>query len=51
VILGREFGQKMLDMFAADLAASNAIDPAGWEHRPLSFRFKEWAARMWERLL
>ena len=51
VILGREFGQKMLDMFAADLAASNAIDLASWEHRPLSFRFKEWAARMWERLL
>jgi cardiolipin synthase len=41
----------MLDMFAVDLAASNAIDLAGWERRPLSFRFKEWMARMWERLL
>ena len=51
VILGREFGQKMLDMFAADLAASNAIDLASWERRPMSFRFKEWMARMWERLL
>jgi len=51
VILGREFGQRMQTMFAADLAASNAIDLASWERRPMSFRFKEWMARMWERLL
>jgi cardiolipin synthase len=51
VILGREFGQKMLDMFATDLAASQAIDLESWNRRPLSFRFKEWMARVWGRLL
>jgi len=51
VVLGREFGQKMSDMFAADLAASRGIDPERWERRPLSFRIKEWMARVWERLL
>ena len=51
VIIGREFGQKMLAMFASDLAASAAIDLEGWQRRPLSFRFKEWMARVWGRLL
>ena len=51
VILGREFGQKMQAMFARDLAASEAIDPERWERRPLLFRFKEWMARVWGRLL
>lgn len=51
VILGREFAQKMLVMFARDLAASQAIDLESWERRPLSFRFKEWMARVWGRLL
>ena len=51
VIIGREFGRKMLDMFAADLAASEAIDLERWQRRPLSFRFKEWMARVWGRLL
>ncbi len=51
VILGRDFGQKMLDMFTADLAASKAIDLESWERRPFSFRLKELMARMWERLL
>ena len=51
VILGREFAQKMQAQFARDLAASEAIDLESWERRPLSFRFKEWMARLWERLL
>jgi len=51
VILGREFAQKMQAQFARDLAASEAIDLENWERRPLSFRFKEWMARLWERLL
>jgi cardiolipin synthase len=51
VILGREFGQKMQAMFASDLEASEAIDLERWKHRPLSFRFKEWMARVWGRLL
>ena len=45
VILGREFARKMQDMFARDLAASQAIDLESWERRPLSFRLKEWVAR------
>ncbi|HEY5293811.1 MAG TPA: cardiolipin synthase [Burkholderiales bacterium] len=51
VILGREFAQQMQAMFAADLEASEAIDLENWEHRPLSFRLKEWMARVWGRLL
>jgi cardiolipin synthase len=51
VIIGREFGAKMLAMFAADLAASQAVDAERWERRPLSLRFKEWMARVWGRLL
>ncbi len=51
VILGPEFAQQMQAMFASDLEASEAIDLEGWEHRPLSFRFKEWMARVWGRLL
>ena len=51
VIIGREFAQKMQSMFARDLEASKAIDLEGWQHRPLSFRLKEWMARVWGRLL
>ncbi|OGA22266.1 MAG: cardiolipin synthase [Betaproteobacteria bacterium RIFCSPLOWO2_02_FULL_67_26] len=51
VILGREFGRKMLDMFAGDLAVSEGIDLESWERRPLSFRLKELMARLWGRLL
>jgi cardiolipin synthase len=51
VIIGREFGQKMQAMFAGDLAASQAIDLESWQRRPLLFRFKEWMARVWGRLL
>ena len=51
VILGREFGLKMQTMFAQDLEASQAIDLESWNHRPLQFRFKEWMAQVWGRLL
>ncbi|MDO9196383.1 cardiolipin synthase [Rhodoferax sp.] len=51
VILGREFAQQMQAMFAKDLEASQAIDPQGWERRPLHFRVREWMARVWGRLL
>jgi cardiolipin synthase len=51
VIVGRDFGRKMLDMFDADIAASRAIDLESWQRRPLSFRLKEWMARVWGRLL
>ncbi|MDO8786479.1 MAG: cardiolipin synthase [Sulfuritalea sp.] len=51
VILGREFGQKMQAAFAADLGASEAIDPENWKRRPFLWRLKEWMARVWGRLL
>jgi cardiolipin synthase len=51
VVLGREFAGQMQAMFATDLEASAAIDLQSWEQRPLSFRFKEWMARVWGRLL
>jgi cardiolipin synthase len=51
VILGREFAGKMNDVFAHDLAASQAIDLESWERRPLMFRLKEWMAGVWARWL
>jgi cardiolipin synthase len=51
VILSAEFGQRMEGVFAVDLAASEAVDLAQWERRPLSLRAREWASRLWERLL
>jgi len=51
VIIGREFGQKMQAMFAKDIETSREIDLESWSRRPLSFRFKEWMARVWGRLL
>jgi cardiolipin synthase len=47
IILGREFAQQMQAMFETDLAASQEIERAGWEHRPPLTRLKEWAARVW----
>jgi cardiolipin synthase A/B len=51
VIIGRDFGARMKAMFAADIAASEAIDPERWRQRGLPLRFKEWMARVWGRLL
>jgi cardiolipin synthase len=51
VILGRDFAAQMAAMFAADLAASQAIDPTTWKDRPIEFKFKEWLARWLERWL
>lgn len=51
VVLGRDFARQMQAAFAADLAASDAILLEPWERRPLSFRFKEWMASVWGRLL
>ncbi|MGA8048988.1 MAG: cardiolipin synthase [Burkholderiales bacterium] len=47
-IIGRDFARQMDAMFARDLAESDAIDLDRWEHRPLLFRLKEWAARLAE---
>jgi cardiolipin synthase A/B len=51
VVLGRDFGRKMQTMFAVDLDSSDTIELDAWERRPLLFRLKEWAARVWGRLL
>jgi cardiolipin synthase len=51
VILGRDFAAQMATMFAADLAASQAIDPTTWHDRPMQFKLKEWLARWLERWL
>ncbi len=51
VILGREFAGQMQAAFARDIAASRQIELESWSSRPLLLRFKEWTARLWERLL
>ena len=51
VILGRDFGLRMQQMFAADLAASTPVLSGEWEKRTLMLRFREWLARFAERLL
>jgi cardiolipin synthase len=51
VVLGREFGTQMQAAYAKDVAASDAIDLPAWRRRPLEWRFKETAARLWGPLL
>jgi cardiolipin synthase len=51
VVLGRAFAEQMEIMFAKDLAQSDPIVLEVWEHRSLILRFKEWGARLWQRLL
>jgi cardiolipin synthase A/B len=51
VILGREFAQQMQAAYAKDIAASDAIELAAWERRPIVARLKEFAARLWGPLL
>jgi cardiolipin synthase A/B len=46
VILGREFAQQMQAAFVADIAASEPVDLAGWQRRPVLLRLKELAARL-----
>jgi cardiolipin synthase len=51
VVLGRDFAQKMLAMFAADLQASQGIDLQVWQQRPVLHRVKEWVGRLLQRFL
>ena len=51
VILGRKFAQQMQAAYARDIANSDAIELDKWKHRSLLLRMKEWAARLWGRLL
>ena len=48
VVLGPEFGRQVQAMFDKDLAASDAVDLAQWERRPIETRVKEQFARAWE---
>jgi cardiolipin synthase A/B len=48
VVLGSEFGAKMKDAFARDLAVSDRITLEAWERRPFDVRVKEKLARLWE---
>jgi cardiolipin synthase len=48
VILGTDFGAKMRDAFARDLAASDQVTLEAWRKRPLSTRAKEMFSRLWE---
>jgi cardiolipin synthase A/B len=48
VVLGVEFGRQVQAMFAADLAASEAITLEQWTRRPLHLRVQEWFAGLWE---
>lgn len=48
VVLGEEFARQMEAEFRRDLAASKRITAEAWQRRPLSWRVREWAARVWE---
>ena len=48
VVLGRDFGQQMEDLFARELRDSKRVTAESWENRSLGSRIKERAARVWE---
>lgn len=47
-ILGRDFARQMDAIFVKDLTESDAIDLHRWKRRPVTFRLKEWVARLGE---
>ncbi|WP_241687817.1 cardiolipin synthase [Janthinobacterium sp. 17J80-10] len=47
IVLGKTFGDEMERAFAADLSASEKVDPARWEERSMVNRIRENLARMW----
>ena len=51
VMLGQDFGTKMLQAFEKDLTASKQITLEAWRSRPITTRLKEKAARLWARFL
>ena len=48
VVLGRDFGHQMEDLFGRELRSSRRITADEWAARPLASRIKERAARIWE---
>jgi cardiolipin synthase len=51
VVVGPEFGKRVEELFAKDLANSEEITLAKWQGRPLKDRAREAAARLWESML
>ena len=51
VMLGQVFARQMEAAFKEDMATSDEIDRVSWKQRSLLLRMKEWAARLWGRLL
>ena len=45
VILGREFGERMEEMFEWDLSQSEEVRLESWEKRALTDRIREWVAQ------
>lgn len=48
VVVGVDFGKQMEVMFKHDLASCEPVTLESWRKRPISTRFKEWAARLWQ---
>ena len=51
VVLGPEFAAQLDAAFEQDIAHSQAITLAQWEHRPLADRMRELVARTWAHML
>jgi len=51
VVLGPEFAAQLDAAFEQDIAHSQAITLAQWEHRPLADRMREVVARAWAHML
>jgi cardiolipin synthase len=47
VVLSPDFAAQMKAMFQQDLASSEPVALAQWEHRPFALRLKEGLARIW----
>ena len=48
IVLGDAFGSEMENAFKEDLRNSKEITRQAWADRPVSVRFKEWLARLWD---
>jgi cardiolipin synthase A/B len=46
IVISREVGQRMEDIFRRDQRSATAIDPAKWKKRSVWLRLKEFGARM-----
>jgi cardiolipin synthase len=48
IVMGDVFGLEMEKAFQEDLHNSTEVTLAAWNQRPISNRFKEWLARVWD---